>query len=177
MDAKKDSLLSQEVGVLRRREIEARILLPVVQAMEAELGAARANEVLLGVVDDAAVRAGRALREEAVARGTAEPDLVDFRAGWEPWFRDGALEIEELAQGPDEWSFNVTRCRYAEMYCGLGVRSLGDRLSCRRDAMLLTGFSEHYELERTQTIMEGASHCDFRYRLKPGRGRPDRSEQ
>jgi hypothetical protein len=28
------------------------------------------------------------------------------------------------------------------------------------------GFSSTIELRRTQTIMEGASHCDFRFRAK-----------
>jgi L-2-amino-thiazoline-4-carboxylic acid hydrolase-like protein len=29
------------------------------------------------------------------------------------------------------------------------------------------GFGADVQLIRTQTIMQGASHCDFRYTLKP----------
>ena len=33
-------------------------------------------------------------------------------------------------------------------------------------AFLLDGFSDGLELERTQTVMQGASHCDFRFKVK-----------
>jgi hypothetical protein len=34
---------------------------------------------------------------------------------------------------------------------------------------MLEGFNGEIELERTQTIMQGAPCCDFRYRRKPAR--------
>ena len=63
-------------------------------------------------------------------------------------------------------SFNVTRCRYAEMYRELGMADLGGIFSCGRDGALSTGFNSRIKLARTQTIMEGASHCDFRYTIE-----------
>ena len=65
----------------------------------------------------------------------------------------------------EKLSFNVTRCRYAEMYRALGLADLGGSLSCQRDFALAQGFNPAIQLDRTQTIMEGASHCDFRFRL------------
>ena len=59
----------------------------------------------------------------------------------------------------------VIRCRYAEMYRALGVPELGALLSCNRDAALIEGFNPEVTFERTQTLMQGASHCDFRYQL------------
>ena len=44
------------------------------------------------------------------------------------------------------------------------IAELGDVLSCQRDAALIEGFNPDVTLTRTQTIMQGASHCDFRYR-------------
>jgi hypothetical protein len=41
-------------------------------------------------------------------------------------------------------------------------------LSCARDYALIEGFNPDVSLKRTQTIMEGATHCDFRYCLKSG---------
>ena len=61
-------------------------------------------------------------------------------------------------------AFDVTRCRYAEMYRALGIPELGAVLSCNRDAALIEGFNPEVHFSRTQTIMGGASHCDFRYR-------------
>ena len=31
---------------------------------------------------------------------------------------------------------------------------------------MIAGFNPELELTRTQTVMEGASHCDFRFRKK-----------
>jgi len=59
----------------------------------------------------------------------------------------------------------VTRCRFAEMYRGMGASDLGFLLSCSRDFSLSEGYSDALHLERTQTIMQGAAFCDFRYRL------------
>ena len=59
--------------------------------------------------------------------------------------------------------FNVTRCRYAEMYKALGMEEYGAVLSCNRDLAVIDGFDNRVELERAQTIMSGASCCTFRY--------------
>ncbi len=47
-----------------------------------------------------------------------------------------------------------------------GVPELGALLSCKRDASRIDGFNPDVELTRTQTLMQGASHCDFRYQLR-----------
>ena len=79
------------------------------------------------------------------------------------WTRDDALEIEVLAQDEERLHFNVTRCRYAELYRALGLDELGATLSCNRDFAFIEGFNPGASLERTQTIMEGAPFCDFRF--------------
>ncbi|MBW2409434.1 MAG: L-2-amino-thiazoline-4-carboxylic acid hydrolase [Deltaproteobacteria bacterium] len=45
---------------------------------------------------------------------------------------------------------------------------LGTILSCSRDFALIKGFNPKINLKRTQTIMEGASYCDFSYTFKKG---------
>lgn len=76
------------------------------------------------------------------------------------------MRMELLALNENEFSFNVTRCRYAEMYRALGLEELGATLSCNRDAALIEGFNQNLQLTRTQTIMQGAPYCDFRYSLQ-----------
>jgi hypothetical protein len=44
---------------------------------------------------------------------------------------------------------------------------VGALLSCNRDFSLVEGFNPAVKLTRTQTVMEGASHCDFRFELRP----------
>jgi hypothetical protein len=50
------------------------------------------------------------------------------------------------------------------MYREIGMADLGGIFSCGRDGALSTGFNPRIKLSRTQTIMEGASHCDFHYK-------------
>jgi len=86
-----------------------------------------------------------------------------FVASMENWTKGDALEIEVLRQDDEVYEFNVTRCEYANMYIGLGIAELGALFSCNRDGTMIEGFNENITFERTQTIMGGASHCDFRY--------------
>ena len=95
------------------------------------------------------------------ALGFLTPWLLDR------WSEGGALEIDVLERSDERLDFNVTRCRYAEMYHRLGLGDLGGQLSCCRDAALAAGYDPGIELSRTQTIMQGAPYCDFRFRKRP----------
>jgi len=149
------------VGVLVRREIEARILAPMIEALGARFGREAALEVVRGVIVEIARRQGREL-----AAQLGGDTLTDFASSKEPWTRAGSLEVQTLQQNADAYDFNVTRCRYAEMYRALGIPELGAVLSCGRDGALGEGFNPALRLVRTQTIMEGAPCCDFRYRME-----------
>ena len=83
------------------------------------------------------------------------------------------MEIELIEQSAERLSFNVVRCRYAEMYHALGLAELGASLSCRRDFALAEGFSPEIRLVRTQTLMQGAPFCDFRFQRIGGGESPN----
>ena len=93
--------------------------------------------------------------------------MADFAGSMAAWRKGDAIEIDVLAEDEGRYHFNVTRCRYAEMYRALGLEELGATLSCNRDGALIEGFNSRISLTRTQTIMQGAPHCDFRFNLKP----------
>ncbi len=42
--------------------------------------------------------------------------------------------------------------------------NLGFLVRCNHDFAMIDGFDPGLELTRTPTVMEGASHCDFRFR-------------
>ena len=153
--------LNEQVGVLVRREIEARILGPMIDAFADAFGRERVLELVRSTIVEIARSQGRAMRMS----GTGN-DLEDFADTMEAWKRGGALETNILANSGDSFDFNVTRCRYAEMYREIGMEELGSILSCARDYALIEGYNDSVDLTRTRTIMEGASHCDFRYRLR-----------
>ena len=147
------------IGVLKRRTIEARILAPVVHAMADEFGAERVHAILRQVIVEIARTQGAAMAATCDSNTTA-----DLAGTLDRWKADGALEMDVLEQDAEKLSYNVTRCRYAEMYRELGIPELGAILSCGRDAALIEGFNPTVQLTRTQTILGGATHCDFRYR-------------
>lgn len=149
-----------EVGVLKRREIEARIVAPLLDRLAAEYGPGVfdvAREVIVDVARD---------QGAALAAQVGGDSLPEFAHGLGAWSADGALETEVLELSDDSFAFDVTRCRYAEMYRSLGLAELGATMSCNRDGALIEGFNPNVTFERTQTIMGGADRCDFRFTVE-----------
>jgi hypothetical protein len=77
-----------------------------------------------------------------------------------------ALDCEVLRRTPEHFDINVKGCRYAEFFKQIGAPELGFLLVCSADFHMAEGFGADVQLTRTQTIMQGASHCDFRYARK-----------
>ncbi|MFM8272658.1 MAG: L-2-amino-thiazoline-4-carboxylic acid hydrolase [Gemmata sp.] len=143
--------------LLQRREIEAGVIAPLFRAFAAEVGEARAREIVADVIRTLAKDAGCA----AAAGGDS---LAHLKRAVEKWTEGGALELTVLRDDGTAFDFDVTRCRFAEMYTRLGLADLGGLLSCNRDAAMIEGFNPGIAFTRTQTIMEGAACCNFRYR-------------
>mgnify|MGYP001827052740 CR=1 FL=1 len=152
--------LNAKIGVLTRREVEARILSPVIEA----LGDSFERDQVLSVVPTTIVKIAREQGAD-LSNLMGNNSLHHFFETLQFWTRDDALKIEVIEASEDVLSFNVTRCRYAELYDSLGIRDIGTIFSCARDFALIEGFNPDVTLTRTQTIMEGAPFCDFRYRL------------
>ncbi len=147
-----------EIGVLKRREIEARMIGSFVTALATEFERDRVIAILRDTIINIARQQGA---ERAAAVG--DDSLLAFSQSAGDWRKGNALEIEVLEQNEERYSFNVTRCRYAEMYRSLGLAELGAVLSCNRDYSLVEGFNPEIALVREQTIMQGAPCCTFRY--------------
>ncbi len=151
-----------DIPILLRRKIEAMILKHVLDVIEARSGREEAEAVIGETCSRSAIEQGQQL----AARLGRAPDLTDFAAIQPAWTREDALRIETIEATPEKMDFNVTRCRYSEMYREMGLGDIGHLLSCNRDGDFCIGYNPEIELTRTQTIMKGASHCDFRYRMK-----------
>ena len=76
------------------------------------------------------------------------------------------IETQMLRVEPDAMDFNVLGCRYADFFRELGEPELGAVLLCEGDHHIVDAVGPDVQLTRTQTIMKGASYCDFRYRMK-----------
>jgi hypothetical protein len=146
--------------ILTQRRIEAAFAKGVYDEMKAELGEAAAKRILSNAVIRLAKQAAADMAKDAPG---GEPSLDSFRAIQPRWTAEDALRIDVVKSTDSDFHFNVTRCRYAEMYRPMGLAELGAVLSCNRDGAFCEGYDARLKLQRTQTLMGGATHCDFRY--------------
>lgn len=151
-----------DLPILELRRIEALILKHVYEVIKERSGVDEAENVIGETCSRSAIEQGKAF----AARQDHAPDLTDFKAIMPLWTKEDALEIDMIEATPEAMDFNVTRCRYSEMYREMGMGDIGHLLSCNRDGDFCIGYNPDIELTRTQTLMKGASHCDFRYRMK-----------
>ncbi len=149
----------QTLAMLERRRIEAGILKHVYETLKASHGAAIAQQTIA----DAVRRSSIEQAQQMAAAVGGNTSLATFVERQELWMRGGALEIEVKESSDTRYRYNVTRCKYAEMYRNMGLGDIGHLLSCQRDGTFCEGYDKHLKLKRTQTIMQGASHCDFDY--------------
>lgn len=151
-----------DIPVIERVKIQAQVLIPLVKALQKELGDERANAIVRSALGDLYRSYGEQwwqAKGSSNLGDTMASALNAFAAG-------GALDYEVVKQTPDAFEANVTGCRYAKFYKELGVPELGFLLTCSSDFPWVEGLGTDVQLTRTQTIMQGASHCDFRYALK-----------
>lgn len=156
------AVMEGEIGILARRRIEAGIIAPIYEEMRERLGEELAQSILDTAIRKAAIEAGRSF----AAKTPGGTDLRSFQDLQALWTQDDALVIEVVKATDTEFDYNVHRCRYAETYKEMGLGKIGHLLSCNRDGVFCTGYDPRITLERTQTIMDGSSHCNFRYKLQ-----------
>src|ERR1700730_182425 len=148
------------IPLIQQAKIQAQVLVPLVKALQAELGDERANSLVRRALGDIYRRYG-----EEFWRTKSENNLGKFMASaFATYANEDALDYTVIEQSHDAFAIDVTGCRYAEFYKELGEPELGFLLVCSADFTLAEGFGPDVELTRTQTIMQGAGHCDFRYR-------------
>jgi|SRR5579871_4353933 len=151
-----------DIPLIEQVKIQAQVLVPLVKALQAELGEERANAIVRKALGDLYRKFGEKWWRAQGARNLGEKVASAF----EMFATGNALEYEVLKKTPEAFELNVTQCRYAEFYKKIGAPELGFLLTCSADFGHAEGFGADVQLTRHQTIMQGASHCDFRYALK-----------
>lgn len=138
-------------------------VLPVLRDLREELGAERANALVL-----ASLR--RSNREWI--KSLAPPTVDDPLQLWqrtsdvlETHF-DGDVVYEIQRDDDAALDLNVSFCRYAEYFRSIGEPELGAVLTCELDNHIVDLGAPAVELSRDETIMMGAKTCPFRYKLK-----------
>jgi hypothetical protein len=156
----KNESLNVSVSIIQQAKIQAQVLVPLVKAMQSELGEERANALVRSALADTYRRYGEEFLREKNEKNVGKLMASAFAN----YARDDALDYAIIEQSEDVFGFDVTGCRYAEFYKELGEPELGFLLVCSADFDTAEGFGRDIQLTRTQTIMQGASHCDFRYK-------------
>lgn len=156
-------MTEERLGILEQRRIEAAFAKGIFDAMKAEIGEEAAKRILANAVVTLAKQTAAEMAKDGPG---GQGSLKHFISLQPLWTKGDALAIETLRKDATAYDFNVTRCRYAEMYRAMGLAELGGILSCNRDGAFCEGYDPKLKLTRTQTIMQGAAHCDFRYRVE-----------
>jgi hypothetical protein len=151
-----------QVPLIEQAKIQAQVLVPLVKTLQAELGEERANALVRKALGEHYRKIGDKFWRAQKGTGVGE----NVGAAFKGFAAAGGLDYEVKKQGPDAFEVDVTGCRYAQFYQQMGAPELGFLLVCSADFPMAEGFGAGVRLERTQTIMQGASHCDFRYQLK-----------
>jgi len=144
-----------------RFKAQMAVLVPLVRKLRDELGREKADTIVADALDEANRAHGARLAERGVSVDGLERGMAAFAAG-------EALAYEVVERDEARFDFDVTRCAYAEHMDRIGARDLGPLLVCRADIPTAEGMG--VDFARSQTIMQGAPCCDFRYRLR-GSGR------
>jgi hypothetical protein len=150
------------LSMLEKRKIEAEILKEVYETLKASHGEAVAKATIAESVRRSAIEQAR----QFAAAAPGGPSLKAFQDVMPLWTKGGALEIDVQEKTDTSFVFNVVRCRYAETYKAMGLGEIGHLLSCNRDGAFCEGYDPRLKLVRSQTIMQGASHCDFKYKYE-----------
>jgi fumarate reductase iron-sulfur subunit len=146
---------------LKLREIQAPLASSLIEGFAGEIGHEKAKEIAEKVIREDAMASGKALALQYGGNSLAELSKIVK----EVWAKDGALKIKMIKETDNLLFFNVTYCGYARIYEKMGIKEMGSLLSCIRDFSFVKGFNPQIELKRTQTIMEGAKYCDFRFKM------------
>ena len=152
---------SAPIPMFEQRRIEAMILKHVYDTLKSSHGVEVAQRAIADAVRASSIEQAKMFADK-VGGKTSIQTFVDRQSLWKI---GGAMEMEVKEQTETTYVFNVTRCRYAEMYKEMGLGEIGHLLSCQRDATFCEGYDKCMRLKRTQTIMQGASYCDFNYTM------------
>jgi hypothetical protein len=144
-------------------KIQTQVLVPVLRALRAELGEDKTDTLVRQPLRDWV---------RSVYHRIGEQKPGDGRQKWEGVWDElrprigNAVNREFIREDGEAREYNVTRCRFAEFFKALGEPELGEILLCDFDYYIAEVGAPAVELTRTQTIMKGASYCDFRYRFR-----------
>jgi hypothetical protein len=151
----------KELNRIEKRAIEALAIVPIIKAVSQRIGKDEALRIVREVNQQEAFQRG-----QNMMRSKGQNGIDELAKEVASWGEGGIWEMDVLEQTSTTYFFNVSRCPYYDKYRELGLEEFGVEFSCCRDEPFARGLNPQLKLERSQTIMEGADYCDFRYYLR-----------
>ncbi|RPH47517.1 MAG: hypothetical protein EHM85_19675 [Desulfobacteraceae bacterium] len=160
-----DSTDVKNIPLFDEIKIQTKVILPILNALRAELGKEKADTLICNAlrphVRDVYHQIGERKSGTPHEKWEQVWDEVRPRIGEN-------VERDFIKNDSNGREYNVKRCRFAEYFKELNEPELGTILMCDFDYYIAEIGDPIVELTRTQTIMEGADHCDFCYRFNKG---------
>ncbi len=145
----------EDLTEFEKRAVQMEYVVPLVRDLQRILGEDVVNAALERRIEDGVAEA------RASAFDSSGIDLGEGGAAAMEHYGEGIpFEYEVRTRERDRFDVDVKRCGYAEMMERLGAREIGHLLICHND--FPRAEQAGLELVRTQTCMQGGSHCDFR---------------
>ena len=105
------SMTIDDVPLLVRREIEARMLKPFVDALGQRFDRKEVLSILSDVIRSLAEQAGKEFSQRV-----PKNDLAAMAGVLNVWSAQGGLDVDLLKNDDEHLDFVVTRCSYAALY-------------------------------------------------------------
>jgi hypothetical protein len=157
-------LVDPKVSLLDKTRMQAQVLVPVLRALRTELGKDKADAIVKQALRDWSKQLFAAIGDGI--EGNPRRKWATVQNVWgEVSGRE--VEVEILRHDKEALDIDVTRCRFAEFFRGLGEPDLGALLVCQADFDIASVGEGEVSLDRAQTIMQGAPSCTFRYKFAP----------
>lgn len=164
MGALDDYLVDSNISLLDKVRIQAQVLVPVMRALRAELGKAKADALVRSALRDWSKEIFSAIGADIEGSkrrkwATLQAALTDVT--------EREVTYDMHRQDKEALEFDVTSCRFANFFRSLGEPELGALLVCQTDFDIAAVSEGAVHLEREQTLMQGGSCCTFRYKFEP----------
>ena len=153
---------SEDITTMDVVKIQAQVLLPLARALRKEIGEQRTRELLRAAIEEAS---RERIRDQAGQLEGSPLEKFQAMMGRSAEVNGPQIEMEFRETTPELLQFDVKSCKYAELFQALGETEIGAMLLCDSDAYVAEVAGPAVQFSRSQTLMQGASHCDFCYRV------------
>ena len=141
-------------SILYAIKMQSKMVIPIVRELEKEIGKERAHALV-----------GRAIAGAYVDYRK----LRGFEANSHPRVKQEGEDVfpaerEVIDDAGESYGYNITGSLFAEYFRSIGEPEIGALMTCGVDFAPEDLVRPNWEFERTETRMQAASYCDFRWR-------------